>query len=239
MKFNSECISMNLSLIGGIHMSKVFVLGANGGVGRYLVQQLKAQNVDFTAGVRKEEQKETLEAQGIQATLIDVESDNVETLASKFDGYDQVVFSVGSGGHTGADKTVAVDLDGAVKAIHASEAAKVDHFVMVSTWDSRREAIEEGGSLQPYVIAKHYADDYLRRSALKATIVHPGILADDPGTGKIEVASQFENPDDIHIPREDVASVLYEVLTQSDIQGKEFQIIGGNQDIHEAIATHK
>lgn len=215
------------------------MLSANGGVGRYLVQQLKAQNIDFTAGVRKEEQKAALEAEGIHATLVDVETDNVEALTSKFDGYDQVVFSVGSGGHTGADKTIAVDLDGAVKAIYASEAAKVDHFVMVSTWDSRREAIEEGGNLQPYVIAKHYADDYLRRSSLKATIVHPGILADEPGTGKIEIQSLFESPDDIHIPREDVASVLYEVLTQPEIHGKEFQIIGGNVEIHEAVASHK
>ncbi len=67
-------------------------------------------------------------------------------------------------------KTIIVDLDGAVKAIKASEAAKVENFIMVSTYDSRREAFDASGDLKPYTIAKHYDDDYLRRSALTATI---------------------------------------------------------------------
>lgn len=63
-------------------MVKTMVLGANGGVGRYLVQLLKENNQSFTAGVRKQEQKEALEAQDIQAALIDVEHDSIETLQS-------------------------------------------------------------------------------------------------------------------------------------------------------------
>ena len=219
-------------------MTKTFVLGANGGVGRHLVQQLKAQNIDFTAGVRKSEQKEALETQGIHSVLIDVEQDSIETLTSKLSGYDQIVFSVGSGGKTGADKTIAVDLDGAVKAIRASETAKVEHFIMVSTWDSRREAIEQGGSLKPYTIAKHYADDYLRHSDLKATIVHPGILTDEAGSDKVQIQAQFDNPSDLSIPREDVARVLYEVVTQPAIHGKEFQVINGDTSAHEAVVSH-
>lgn len=223
----------------GYNMTKTFVLGANGGVGRYLVQQLKAQNIDFTAGVRKAEQQEALEAQGIDAVLIDVEADTIDALTEKLNGYDQVVFSVGSGGSTGADKTIAVDLDGAVKAIRASEAANIEHFVMVSTWDSRREAIEQGGSLKPYTIAKHYADDYLRHSNLKATIVHPGVLVDDAGVDKVQIQAQFDSPEDIKIPREDVARVLYEVVTQPHIHGKEFQVINGDTSAHDAVANHK
>ena len=34
----------------------ILLIGANGGVGSRLVQQLKSDNIDFTAGVRKEEQ---------------------------------------------------------------------------------------------------------------------------------------------------------------------------------------
>lgn len=48
----------------------ILVIGANGGVGSKLVQQLKEDYVDFTAGVRKNEQVKELENQGIKSTLI-------------------------------------------------------------------------------------------------------------------------------------------------------------------------
>ena len=99
----------------------ILVIGANGGVGQHLVQQLTENKVDFTAGVRKEEQITALKNDDVQAALVDVELDSIDELADKFKGFEQVVFSVGSGGKTGADKTIIVDLDGAVKAIEASK----------------------------------------------------------------------------------------------------------------------
>lgn len=45
---------------------------------------------------------------------------------------------MGSGGSTGADKTIIVDLDGAIKTIEASKQANVKHYIMVSTYDARR-----------------------------------------------------------------------------------------------------
>ena len=41
----------------------ILVIGANGGVGSKLVNQLKERSVDFTAGVRKEEQESALKDQ--------------------------------------------------------------------------------------------------------------------------------------------------------------------------------
>ncbi len=58
----------------------------------------------------------------------------------------------------------------------ASKEANIKHYVMVSTYDSRRQAFDDSGDLKPYTIAKHYADDYLRRSGLNYTILHPGHL---------------------------------------------------------------
>ena len=152
------------------------VIGANGGVGQYLVNQLKESGESFVAGVRKEEQVQALEDNGVKATLIDVEADDIETLTQKLQGFDKIVFSVGSGGSTGADKTISVDLDGAIKSIKASEANHVKQYVMVSTYDSRREAFDASGDLKPYTIAKHYADEYLKQADVGYTIVHPGIL---------------------------------------------------------------
>ncbi|MCE4976124.1 SDR family oxidoreductase [Staphylococcus hominis] len=213
----------------------ILVIGANGGVGSKLVNQLKEDQVDFTAGVRKEEQESALKDQGVNAILIDVEKDSIDDLTEKFKGFDKVIFSVGSGGSTGADKTIIVDLDGAVKTIEASKKANVKHYVMVSTYDSRREAFDGSGDLKPYTIAKHYADNHLRNSGLTYTIVHPGGLEDKSGTGEIKVDLYFDEGSTI--PREDVASVLKHVATsENKFENKEFQILSGHQSIQEALS---
>lgn len=213
----------------------ILVIGANGGVGSKLVSQLNEEHVDFTAGVRKENQVKELENKGIKATLIDVEKNSIDDLKNIFTDYDKVIFSVGSGGSTGADKTIIVDLDGAVKTIEASKKANVKHYVMVSTYDSRREAFDASGDLKPYTIAKHYADNHLRNSGLTYTIVHPGGLEDKSGTGEIKADLYFDEGSTI--PREDVASVLKHVATsENKFENKEFQILSGHQSIQEALS---
>lgn len=217
----------------------ILVIGANGGVGAHLVSQLKQNSIDFTAGVRKEEQVADLGNKDVKATLIDVEKDSVEELIEKMKDFEQVVFSVGSGGSTGAEQTIIVDLDGAVKAIDASKQAGVEHFVMVSTWDSRREAFDtpDAAKIKPYTIAKHHADVYLRNSGLTHTIVHPGILTDEAGSGKVDVDLYFGEIKDVS--RENVAHVLYEVVMNKENRGKELQVLDGSTDAAEAVKNFK
>ncbi|WP_412521521.1 NAD(P)-binding oxidoreductase [Staphylococcus simulans] len=214
----------------------ILFLGANGGVGHFAVQQLKEADQEVTAAYRKEEQVQKAQEEGFNAELVDVEKDSIDDLAQKFKDFDQVVFSVGSGGSTGDDKTIIIDLDGAVKAIEASKQAGVKHFVMVSTFDSRREAFDSVPELKPYTIAKHYADNHLRDSGLHYTIVHPGALLDEAGTGKVKVEGQLEEAGSI--AREDVASVLVEVVTQEQFQGGEFQVVNGNEAIESALTKY-
>ncbi len=66
--------------------------------------------------------------------------------------------------------------------------------------------------------------------------MHPGALTNDQGTGKVNVAELFEQPDVRQIPREDVATVLYEVATNAEHRGKEFQVLTGNNEISEALS---
>ncbi len=63
----------------------ILVIGANGGVGSLLVQQLAKENVPFTAGVRQSDQLNAfLKSQGMKAILFDVENDSIETLTETF-----------------------------------------------------------------------------------------------------------------------------------------------------------
>ena len=59
----------------------ILVIGANGGVGSKLVSQLNEEHVDFTAGVRKEDQVKELENKGIKAILIDVEKNSINEIS--------------------------------------------------------------------------------------------------------------------------------------------------------------
>ena len=104
---------------------------------------------------------------------------------------------------------------------------------MVSTFRNDREELLKQNSLQPYTIAKYYADEWLRsRTDLDWTIVHPGGLTDDPGTGNVKAGKRNEFGS---IPRADVAATLIAVLENENSIGKEFEVISGETPIAEAI----
>ncbi|SCT32797.1 SDR family oxidoreductase [Staphylococcus caeli] len=217
---------------------RTLIIGANGGIGKHLVKQLQASGDDFVAGVRKTSQVQSFENEGIDSLLIDVEADDIATLTEKFKGFDKVVFSVGSGGNTSADKTITVDLDGAIKTIKASEASGIKHYVMISTFDSDRSAFDASGDLKPYTIAKHYADEYLKKANVTYTIIHPGALLDEQGTGNVELAEKITGGGSI--PRQDVATVIKIVLSKKDGTNSEFQVVSGDLPIADAVAQfHK
>lgn len=144
---------------------KVFVAGANGQIGRHIMKLLKDSD-DYTgiAMVRSKEQAEAFREKGIEAVLADLEG-SVDELAEAMKGCDAVVFTAGSGGHTGADKTLLIDLDGAVKTVEAAELANVNRFIMVSAFQANnRENWNE--KIKHYYAAKHYADKALLQSGL-------------------------------------------------------------------------
>ncbi len=126
-----------------------------------------------------------------------------------------------------------IDLDGAVKTIEAAKTAGVKRFIMISSFDTRRQAIQEApASFAPYVAAKHYADEWLRAADLDYTIIHPGLLTNDKGTGQIKAAADIKIDE---IPREDVAKVIVATLENEETVGKEFQIVHGDKPVEEAI----
>lgn len=100
-------------------MSKVFIIGANGKVGKNLVNVLNEKKEhDVAVGLRKEEQFSYFEDKGVQPIHLNLE-DDIETITEAIKEFDVVVFTAGSGGHTGPDKTLMIDLDGAAKAVEA------------------------------------------------------------------------------------------------------------------------
>lgn len=215
---------------------KVLVVGANGKIGKQLVNLLnESETHSVRAFVRKEEQAKELESNGIETHLGDLEG-SVSDLEEAVKGTDAVVFTAGSGGSTGADKTLLIDLDGAVKVIEAAKNVGVDRFLMVSAFgaDQREKWNEE---IKSYYVAKYYADKELMQSGLNYTIVRPGGLTDDTSKGKVVVSDnmQLTDSDDRTIPREDVAKVVFESLDNEKTYRKAFDLVSGEQSIEEAL----
>lgn len=207
---------------------RILIIGANGKIGRITAQKLK-DNLRFepVAMLRKKEQKTFFDQLGVETVMGDLSSD-VDTLANLMQGFEAIVFTAGSGGQTGYDQTLAIDLDGAVKTFEAAEKAGVHRYVMVSALHAdNRDAWEQSG-IKPYYIAKHYADRLLRASSLKYTILRPARLLDEPGTGKIAASLVGAK---LQIPREDVASVIVEVLKSDSSQRKLFDLVSGDVPI--------
>lgn len=207
------------------------VVGANGQIGRQLVNQLSLYGHQCTAMVRTSEQFQKLQEQGIAAICASLDS-SPEHLSEIMKGHDSVIFTASSGAKTGAEQTLLVDLDGAVKVMKAASVAGVEHFIMVSAIGAnRRERWSE--ALKPYYVAKHYADKELVRSGLNYTIIRPGRLSNEPATGQVMVASEIYQ--DGVIARADVATIICTVLGDKRFYARSFDLLAGKDNIQQAL----
>ncbi|WP_264741199.1 SDR family oxidoreductase [Cytobacillus firmus] len=210
---------------------KVLIVGANGQIGKQLVKLIKEGNKHTArAMIRKAEQARQFEDMGVETAVASLEG-TVDELAEAANGCDAIVFTAGSGGNTGYDKTLLIDLDGAVKTIEAAEKAGVDRFVMVSAIQANNRD-KWSGTIKPYYAAKHYADRILENSGLNYTIVRPGGLTNEAGTGKIKAAENLERGS---IPREDVAKTLYAVMDNEITNKRAFDLVSGEEDPETAL----
>ncbi|KAA0566747.1 SDR family oxidoreductase [Bacillus sp. CH30_1T] len=209
----------------------VAVVGANGQIGKQVIGLLKESSEHTPrAIVRKEEQARAFEQDGIQSSLVDLEG-TVDEIRHGMKGADAVVFTAGSGGKTGADKTLLIDLDGAVKTMEAAKQAGIDRFIMVSALQAHNRE-NWNDSLKPYYVAKYFADRALEQSGLTYTIIRPGGLLNEAGTGKVTAG---ENLSRESIPREDVAATIVASLDEERTFNKGFDLITGNDGIEEAV----
>ncbi|MCG1009639.1 SDR family oxidoreductase [Salinicoccus sp. ID82-1] len=207
----------------------VLVIGANGQIGRIVVDKLKESEHEPIAMVRKEAQAEAFQNKDVKTVLGDLEKD----FSHAFEGVDAVVFTAGSGAHTGADKTILIDQEGAMESIDLAEKHGVEHFVMVSGMGVENPRAVEG-KMRPYLHAKHRADQYLEQSGVPYTILRPGRLTDDAGKGAVNFYEYQGDVEYGEVPREDVASVLMEIIN-TKAENKLYYLIGGDTPVTQIL----
>ncbi|WAH38316.1 SDR family oxidoreductase [Alicyclobacillus dauci] len=210
---------------------KVFVVGANGQIGRQLVRLLHdSEEHTVRAMVRKKEQVAFFEKSGVETVVASLE-EAVDEIAQAAKGCDAVVFTAGSGGQTGPDKTLLVDLDGAVKTVEAAEQLGIRRFIMVSAIQAHRRE-NWNAEIKSYYVGKHYADKMLEQSKLTYTIIRPGGLLNEPGTGKVAAAENLVRKS---IPREDVAYTIMIALNEEHTFRRSFDLTSGDTPISIAL----
>jgi uncharacterized protein YbjT (DUF2867 family) len=210
---------------------EVLVVGGHGKVGLRLLRLLVAAGHRGRGVIRNPEHAGDLEAVGAEPVVLDVEREEIAPAAA---GADAVVFAAGAGPGSGAARKRTVDLGGALKLIDAAKANDVRRYVMVSAIGASDPPAGSEG-MAPYLQAKADADRALAASELDYTIVRPGSLSDEPGTGRISVAERLGRRGSI--PRDDVAATLLAVLESPATVGRAFELLSGDQEIAQALAA--
>jgi len=211
----------------------VAVAGGHGKVALRLLRLL-AERGDRARGlIRNPEHAGDLKAVGATPVGADLENLDPDQVARSIAGVDAVVFAAGAGPGSGPARKRTVDYGGAAKLIEAAKMNDISRYVIVSAMGVRNPGAR-GEEMRPYYEAKLQADQELLASGLDYTIVRPGRLTDNPGTGRIEAGERVQGGE---IPRDDVAATLLACLDDDGTIGKAFDVVSGKTPIAEALAA--
>jgi uncharacterized protein YbjT (DUF2867 family) len=166
-----------------------------------------------------------------EPVLVDLEHADEDEVAQAIAGCDAIVFAAGAGPGSGAERKETMDYGGAVKLIAAAKQARVDRYVIVSSMGANPE-IPGDDTFSVYLRAKGRADDAVLASGLDATVVRPGGLTNNAGTGRVRLGESVPRG---QVPRDDVAAVLAAVLDSPNTIGRTVDLIGGDTPIAEAV----
>jgi uncharacterized protein YbjT (DUF2867 family) len=154
-------------------------------------------------------------------------------VAQAIAGCDAVVFAAGAGPGSGPLRKDTMDYGGAVKLIAAAKQAGVGRYVIVSSMGANPDTRGDD-TFSVYLRAKGRADDAVRASGLDATIVRPGGLTNDAGTGRVKLGERVPRG---QVPRDDVAAVLVAVLDSPSTIGRTVDLVGGDTPVADAVAA--
>lgn len=210
----------------------IIVIGGHGKVALRLARILTERGDQVTSVFRNPGHTDEVAATGAKPVTADIEQLDTEALADLLAGHDAVVFSAGAGGGDPA-RTYAVDRDAAIRVIDAAARANVKRFVMVSYFGAGpNHGVSPEDSFFAYAEAKAAADAHLRATDLDWTVLGPGRLTLDSGTGHIEVDKAKGE-----VSRADVAAVVAAALQDDSTIGRTINFNNGEVPIAEALAT--
>ncbi|AEM80617.1 NAD(P)H-binding protein [Streptomyces violaceusniger] len=215
---------------------RIVIAGGHGQIALRLEHLLTARGDEVAGIIRKPEQAGDLLASGTEPVVCDLESASLEDVVKHLEGADAAVFAAGAGPGSGAARKETVDHRSAVLFADAAERAGARRFLIISSMGASHEPPPDTDPVfAAYLRAKAAADDDIRaRDGLDWTVLRPGRLTNDPGTGRVKLAEHTGRGE---ITRDDVAAVLAALLDEPRTAGRTLELINGDTPVAEAVAA--
>ncbi len=207
----------------------VAIAGGHGQIALRLTRLLSERGDEVRSLIRNPDHADDIREAGGDPVVCDLEEADDALVANAVRGADAVVFAAGAGPGSGSQRKGTMDLGGAVKLIAAAKAGGIRRYVMVSSINADPNHPGDD-TFSVYLRAKGEADAELAASGLDYTIVRPGPLTNDPGTGRVALDAGRGD-----VTRDDVAAVLAAALHEPDTIGRTFDLSGGETPIDEAL----
>ncbi|MEU6783696.1 SDR family oxidoreductase [Nonomuraea angiospora] len=210
---------------------RIIIAGGHGKIALRLEERLKSGAVGI---VRNPAHVADIEATGAEAVVCDLERATVEEVAAIAEGADAVVFAAGAGPGSGAARKDTVDRAASVLLADAAERAGVRRFIQVSSMGAGRAPQGGDAVWAAYIKAKTEAEEDLRARDLDWTILRPGRLTDEPGTGLVRLAPEVPPG---AVPRDDVAAVIAALLEAPGTVRRTLELVSGETPINTVVGT--
>jgi nucleoside-diphosphate-sugar epimerase len=211
---------------------QVVIAGGHGKIALQLERLLADSGHRVIALIRSRDQDSDVREAGGEPVICDLERE--DDLSHYTQGSDAVVFAAGAGPGSGPERKRTVDLGGALKLLDAARRTGARRYLIVSSIGAE-DPSAAGEQMRPYLEAKAEADRHVAESELDWTIVRPGSLTDEPGTGRVTLSTDMSLRG--AVPRQDVARVLAASLGDPNTIGKTFVVVGGETPVDEAVAA--
>ncbi|WP_193075107.1 SDR family oxidoreductase [Pseudomonas sp. FME51] len=213
-------------------MSKVFIIGAAGKIGRHLISKLAERGHQPMALHRNPEQAADLNDLGGTSVIGDLLELDAAALARLMADSDAVVFSAGAGGKGGMEMTNAIDGRGLELAVAAAKQAGIRRFLLVSAFPEAGRDKQMPERFENYMKVKKLADVHLAESDLNWIILRPGTLVDEAGAGNVRVGAAIPYGD---VARSDVAAVLTELIDTPQVNRIIIELTQGETPVPAAV----
>jgi uncharacterized protein YbjT (DUF2867 family) len=209
---------------------RVAIAGAHGKIAMQLAPRLVERGDTVIGLIRNPDHAEAVRGTGAEPVVCDLEHATIEEIAAAVKGADGAVFAAGAGPGSGAARKLTMDRDGAIKLLEATTAESA-RYVIVSSMGAENPPYGDD-VFSVYVRAKAEADAAVQASRREWTIIRPGRLNDERGTGRLRIdASPFRGD----VPREDVAEVLAAVLHDPRATHRILYVSGGEESLEQAL----
>lgn len=213
---------------------RVVIAGGHGKIALRLARLLSERGDNPVGLIRDIAQAPDLNDAGCEAVVCDLENTTLAELAGHVAGADAVVFAAGAGPGSGAARKDTVDRAGAVLLADAARSAGVRRYLLISSMGLDR--IGQPGAdpvFNAYLVAKQAAEEAVKVFALDWTILRPGGLTDDPGTGLVRLGDPPLHSGSVS--RDDVALVAAELLMREGSARRTLELVGGADPLADAV----